>query len=347
MKRYYISDLREGAKIEDVFLLSYQSVGSTRAGQPFLKMKLSDRTGTIDAVKWNATQEEVSTAGTLEFIQARGTVGMYNGEIQLSVDSFRKFTDKIDRSDFLATTARDIGEMWSEFNSILGQIRNPQLARLIAHFFEDERTASAFREAPAATKVHHACIGGLLEHTLNVVKSCDALAGLYPDADKEVLLVAAALHDIGKIDEYDWTVKLQFTDAGHLVGHIVGGAMMVKCAAERIDGFDPLLNLALQHAILSHHGLKEYGSPKQPKSLEAMIVNAADQLDANAAMYHNAITESQREGSLGLFTKRHFFLERPLFKGIPKAGDLPTAPELSFDVDALAAETEYDPFEED
>jgi 3'-5' exoribonuclease len=310
-------------------------------------MKLSDRTGTMDAVKWNATQTELASAGEMDFIVARGTVGQYNGEMQLSVESFRKFTDKIDPADFLATTTRDIDEMFGELRKILKQMKEPQLVRLLAAFFDDERVADRFRQAPAATKVHHACIGGLLEHTLNVVKACAALADLYPEADKDLLLTAAALHDIGKIDEYDWSTALRFTDAGHLVGHIVGGAMMVKDAADRIEGFDPLMNLALQHAILAHHGLKEYGSPKQPKSLEAMIVNAADQLDANAAMYHNAIAESDREGTLGLFTKRHFWLDRPLFKGIPKPGEGVASSEPGFDADALAAETDHDPFAED
>lgn len=346
MKRHFVSELREGAKIEDVFLLSSKSVGNTRAGQPFLKMKLSDRSGTMDAVKWNATPTDLSCVSEMDFILARGTVTQYNGEKQMVVDSFRKHTDKIEAADFLAKTKHDVDAMLKELRQMIGQVKEPGLAQLLDSFFGDGPVVARFREAPAATKLHHACIGGLLEHTLNVVRSCVALADLYPEADRDLVITAAALHDIGKIEEYDWTTALRFTDAGHLVGHVVGGAMMAKQAAERIEAFDPLLNLALQHAILAHHGQKEYGSPKQPKSLEAMIVHAADELDANIGMYHKAIAESEHDGTLGLFTKRHFMLDRPLFKGIPKPCDTATLPESSFDPDAISAETDYDPFAE-
>ena len=344
MKRNYISDLREGAKIEDVFLITSKSLGSTRTGLPFIKMRLTDRTGTIDAVKWNATQTELGAASEMDYISARGTIGEYNGQMQLTVDAFRKHTEKVDPTDFLATTAFDVDEMFAELRAILGEVRNPSLVKLLSSFFDDEKTSRLFREAPAATKVHHACIGGLLEHTLNVLKSSAALAALYPDADRDLVLTAAALHDIGKIEEYDWSVSIRFSDAGHFIGHLVGGAMMAKDAADRIEGFDPLMNLALQHVILAHHGKKEYGSPKQPKSLEAMIVHAADELDADAAMYRNAIAESTRDGDTSLFTKRHFFLDRPLFRGIPRPEE-PSEP--GFDSDLFAAKTEYDPFRDD
>lgn len=347
MKRYFVSELREGAKIEEVFLLSSKSVGNTRAGQPFLKMKLSDRSGTMDGVKWNATPTDLSCVSEMDFILARGTVGMYNGEMQMVVETFRKYTDKIDAADFLAKTHRNVDEMLGQLRELLSQVKEPSLSKLVASFFADDAIVVKIREAPAATKLHHACIGGLLEHTLNVTRSCAALADLYPDADRDLVLTAAALHDIGKIEEYDWTTALRFTDAGHLVGHVVGGAMMVKQAADSIDGFDPLLNLALQHAILAHHGHKEYGSPKQPKSLEAMIVHSADELDANIGIYHKALAESEHEGTLGLFTKRHFMLERPLFRGIPKPCDTPTLPEASFDSEAISADTDYDPFAEE
>jgi len=347
LKRHFVSELREGAKVEDVFLLASKSVGNTRAGQPFLKMKLSDRSGTMDAVKWNATPTDLSCVSEMDFILARGTVGMYNGEMQMVVESFRKHTDKVDAADFLAKTKRDVGAMFAELHQILSDVKEPSLKQLLDSFFRDDSIVSRFREAPAATKLHHACIGGLIEHTLNVVRSCAALAKLYPEADSDLVLTAAALHDIGKIEEYDWTTALRFTDAGHLVGHVVGGAMMVKQAADRIEGFDPVLNLALQHAILAHHGMKEYGSPKQPKSLEAMVVHAADELDANIGMYHKAIAESEHETSLGLFTKRHFMLDRPLFKGVPKPCDTATLPESSFDPDLISADTGYDPFAEE
>jgi len=336
--------MREGARVEDVFVVASKSVLHTKTGQPYVKMQLGDRTGVIDAVKWHATQSELGEVSDLDFIFVRGKVGDYNGQPQLTVESFHRYSEKVDPADFLPTTSRDVDGMANELREILTRVENPHVVRLLASFFDDERVSRLFREAPAATKVHHACIGGLLEHTLGVVRSCAALAELYPDADRDLLLTAAALHDIGKIEEYDWSVAIRFSDAGQFVGHVVGGAMMVKQAADAIEGFDPLLNLALQHAILAHHGKHEFGSPQEPKSLEAMIVHAADQLDADIAMLLGAIAESQRDGSDDLFTKRHHWLDRHLFKGFPKP-DEPT--DTAFDSDSLSAETDYDPFGEE
>ncbi len=341
MKSRYISDLREGDIIEDVFLVSSKAVGNTRTGDPYMKLSLSDKSGSINAVKWGATQSEIESIAEMEYVTARGSVGSYHGQLQLRIDSIQKPSTQIDPSDFLPVSQKSGDEMFEELMSILDEVKNPQLRALLETFFEDEQITTKFKEAPAAIKVHHAYLGGLLEHTLNVVKSCALLAAVYPEVNRDILLTAAALHDIGKMEEYEWKPAFRFTDAGHFVGHVVGGAMMVKEAADRIDGFDEVLNLALQHAILSHHGHKEYGSPKLPKSLEAMIVHTADELDADAAMYRTAVEDAADDNDSSLFTKRHFFLERPLFKGLPT----PNEPEeQSFEPGLFSAETEYDPF---
>ncbi len=350
MKHHFVSELREGARVEDVFLVLYKSVLHTKTGQAYIKMQLADRTGSIDAVKWNATPNELDGLAEKGFVLVRGMVGEYNGQPQLSVESIRRYSEKPDPADFLATTERNIDEMWNELREILSKITNPNLVKLLALFFDDTAIAKQFREAPAASKVHHAYIGGLLEHTLGVVKACAALADLYPDANRDILLTAAVLHDIGKIEEFDWSLAIKYSDAGQFVGHVVGGTMMVKQAASRIEGFDPILNLAIQHAILAHHGKHEYGSPQEPKSIEAMIVHTADELDANIAMLRNAINESNRDGSEDLFTKRHFWLNRHIFKGLPTS-DEPSGPstpsELLFDADSLTVDADYDPFAED
>lgn len=350
VKRHFVSELREGVRVEDVFLVLSKKVLHTRTGRPYIKMQLADRTGSVDAVKWHATPHDIEALTEKGFIVACGTLGNYNDQPQFTVEWFRPCTEKPDLADFVATTSRNVDEMWAEFRQILAQVTNPHLARLLAVFFDDEKTARLFREAPAASKVHHACIGGLLEHTLSVVKTCAALADLYSDADRDLLLAAAALHDIGKIEEFDWSPTITYTDAGQFVGHVVGGAMMVKKAAEQIEDFDPLASLALQHAVLAHHGRHEFGSPQLPKSLEAMIVHAADELDADITMLRAAIAESQRDGSGDLFTKRHYWLDRHLFKGFPKPADLlePSVPtEQVFDADSLSVETDYDPFAEE
>lgn len=346
MKRVYVQDLREGLKIDDVFVVASKSVANARNGSRYLRLKLTDRTGTIDAVKWNVSDTEVVGFGENEPMHVRGTAGTYNGELQLTVDSFQKPTYPVDPADFLRASERDPDEMLADLRLILGSVTNPDLARLLSAFLDDPEFAGKFRQAPAAKSVHHAWVGGLLEHTLNVVRSCAALADLYPQADRDILLTAAALHDIGKIDEYACSVTIGFTDSGHLIGHIVGGAMMVKEAAESIEGFDPLLSLALQHAVLAHHGTKEFGSPKRPKSLEAYLLHVADDLDAKVEMFRRAISESDENGEDGLFTKKHFHLDRPIFKGLgrqPEAGDSSD----EGDLDLFAVDPDWDPFAEE
>lgn len=341
MKSRYISDLREGDTVVDVFLIATRQCANTRTGDPYLRFTLADKTGNITAIKWNASQSEIDLASAADYVEARGRVSDYQGQLQIKLDAINKPSGKVEPGDFLAVTTRDIDQMFAELQDILSNVTNPQLKLLLKAFFEDKRTCDMFKEAPAAVRVHHAYIGGLLEHTLNVVKSSDALAQLYPEVDRDILLTAAALHDIGKIQEYEWSTAFRFTEAGHFIGHVVGGAMMVKAAADRIEGFDSLLSLAVQHAILSHHGHKEFGSPKQPKSIEAMIVHVADELDADIAMYRNALEDSAAENDWSLFTKKHFFLDRPLFKGIPNNNGPAKA---DFESDLFAAETDSDPF---
>ncbi|MEN6358172.1 MAG: HD domain-containing protein [Armatimonadota bacterium] len=351
MKKLYVVNLREGARIEEVFLVVTKSVASTRTGSQFLKMTLADKTGTVDSVKWDATESEIARISEDDYVQVQAAVKSYNDHPQLVIESFQRWGEAIDPSDFLRSSQRDPDKMMTELTAILEQVTNPKLRTLLDGFFSNSEYAVKFRQAPAAKKIHHAYIGGLLEHTLNVVRTCAALSDLYPNTDRELLLTAAALHDIGKIDEYLWSSSIKFSDAGHLVGHVVGGAMMVKEAADKIDGFDPTMSLALQHMILSHHGEKEWGSPKQPKSIEAVMLHTADDLDAKLAIFDEAIHNSDNGG---LFTERHFLLDRPIFKGLPSCTGLledTGQPEEAVlpngdaaDMESFAADVDYDPF---
>ena len=200
-----------------------------------------------------------------------------------------------------------------------------------------ETASSRLNLAQAVNSLGHTTapfIGGLLEHTLNVVRCCDALAGLYPDVDRDMLLTGAALHDIGKTEELLWPGAIMYSDSGNLVGHVVGGTMMVKDAAEKTEEMDPLMSLALQHMILAHHGVAEYGSPKCPMSIEALILHYADDIDARMAMFKAAIEES---GGDRLFTKKHHLLDRRLFRGLK-------ASEEAADLELLADQDASDPF---
>ncbi|MCE5322169.1 HD domain-containing protein [bacterium] len=351
MKKLYVANLQEGARIEEVFLVVSKSVANTRTGSQFLKMTLADKTGTVDSVKWDVSEADVGRISEDDYIHVQASVKSYNDHPQLVIESFQRWGDAIDPADFLRSSPRNPDEMSSELSAILAQVTNPNLRSLLDSFFSDNEYSAKFKQAPAAKKLHHAYIGGLLEHTLNVVRTCAALADLYPNADRELLLTGAALHDIGKVDEYLWSSSIKFSNAGHLVGHVVGGAMMVKAAADAIDSFDPMMSLALQHMIISHHGTKEWGSPKLPKSIEALILHCADYLDAHVAIFEEAI---QSSGSDGLFTERHFLLERPIFKGLHGSAEVfnglgqvgePVLPSgEAVDLENFAVEDDYDPF---
>lgn len=345
MKRFYVTNLREGTKVDDVFLVVSKSVASTRSGSPFLKIRLADKTGEVEAVKWEATESEISRLTEDDYVLVHGNVNSYKDNLQVQLDSFQRNGEPVDPSDFLRCTERDPKQMMSEFLGIISSVSNPHLRQLLDSFFKNSELAKAFCQAPAAKSLHHAYIGGLLEHSLGVVKGCAAIAGVYPDVDKDVLLTAGALHDIGKIEEFVWSSSIKYSEAGNLVGHVVGGAMMVKEAASRIPGFDPLLSLMLQHMILSHHGLKEYGSPKQSECIEAEILHHADDMDAKVSMFSQWIEESDDNGEDGLFTKKHFNLDRPLFKGLRNQKVIrDTIPGEEPNLDLLTVHVDYDPF---
>ena len=334
MKKLFVENLREGARVEEVFLLGSRTIQRTRGGAPFLKMRLVDKTGGVDAIKWDATDAEISHAVEGEYLFVHGNVRVYNGELQVTLDSFHGAPEGVDPADFLPASQRDPDEMMAEFRGLLGLVSDQRLTALLAAFFDDDEFAGRFKGAPAAKTVHHAFIGGLLEHTLGVVRNCAALADLYPEVNRDLLITAAALHDIGKTQELDWTTNIHYSDSGQLVGHLVTGAMMAREAAGKIDGFDELVSLAIQHAILAHHGLREYGSPVEPKSIEALILHYADDLDAKMAIFKAAIEES---GGEGLFTKKHHLLDRRLFRGL-------NASEAAADLDTLGDRDTSDPF---
>lgn len=340
MKKIFVSDMSEGVKVDDVFLVTSKTVASTRNGSQFVRLKLSDKTGEVDAVKWDASESEITRIHEDEYVHIRGIVNIYRENFQLTLETIKKSNEEVDPSDFLRCTPCNIDDMFSELKETLLQIKNPYLVKLINDIFARPNFAKLFCEAPAAKSVHQAYIGGLLEHTLNVVKICVSLACLYPQIDKDLLITAAALHDVGKIDEYTWTGSVKISDEGHLIGHIVSGAMLIRETASEIEGFDPMLSMVLQHMILSHHGLKEYGSPKQPKSMEAEMLHAADDLDAKMAIFSEAIDESETDG---LFTKKHFILDRPIFKGLPIVEN--NKDELN--LEGFAVETDTDPFAEE
>lgn len=341
MKNYYVSGLCDGSRIDDIFLIHNKSLGYTQDGSPFVRMRLGDRTGTIDAIKWDASEAACDAISSDEFIRVRGIVTTYNGRLQIKVDTFRPYNDRIDPTDFLPRSEKDIDEMLAEFKKIIDSVEHPQLKALLDHFFKDQEFLSRFSTAPAAQKIHHAYIGGLLEHTLSAAKLCEFGASHFPGVDRDLLITGAVLHDIGKVEEFCWDKSIRYSDNGHLIGHVVIGAQMVKEAADTIEGFHPLLKSVMVHIILSHHGEKEWGAAKRPKVIEAIILHVLEDLDAKVNTFRQAVGKDAPASESDLWTERNWVFDRPLLKGLPSEIMNPSADAQSIDE---LLEPDYNPF---
>ena len=316
MKNFYVDSLRDGAVVDDVFIVTSKILGRTQDGSPFVRFKLSDCTGTVEAIKWDTSESAFASLAVDDFVYVRGAVGTYRERTQLVLESFRRYDQKVDPRDFLPKSPCDPDEMLASLKNIIASVKDPYLAQILEFFFSDEDFLVKFTTAPTAQKIHHAYIGGLLEHTLGVAQGGDAIAPLYKDLNRDLLITGAILHDIGKIEEFSWNKSIRYSDSGHLIGHIVLGCSMVEKAADKVKDMHPLTRLELMHMILSHHGEKEWGSPKRPKSLQAIVLHYLDDLDAKMSMCLQALSENGR-GDSDIWTEKHWVLERPLFRSQP------------------------------
>ncbi len=278
----YISELREGSRIQDVYLCKYKQAAVTKNGKNYENVILQDKTGQLDAKIWEPTSEGIEEFEILDYIYVSGTVNSFNGSLQASLKQVRKAGEgEYIPADYVPVTKRNTKVMYNELLSYAGSVKNPNLSALLKSFFVDDPAfLKSFAAHSAAKTVHHSFVGGLLEHTLSVTKLCDYLAGEYPAINRDLLITAAMLHDIGKTQELSDFPLNEYTDDGQLLGHISIGAEMVHDHAEKIPGFPKTLETELKHCILAHHGEYEYGSPKKPAIIEAMALNLADNTDA-------------------------------------------------------------------
>lgn len=278
----YIDSLREGIHISDVYLCKNKQIALTKAGKEYGNLILQDKTGTVDAKIWDLGSPGVGDFETLDYVYIDADVTVFMGAIQLNVRRIRRADEgEYLAADYLPVSSRDIGEMYAELTNIIRNMKNPHLRRLAeSYFIDDPAFARAFQFHSAAKSVHHGFVGGLLEHTLSVVKLCDYFASAYPLLNRDLLLTAGMFHDVGKLKELSTFPANDYTDEGQLLGHIIIGTEMVSDRIRTIPGFPPKLAAELKHCILAHHGELEYGSPKKPALLEAMALNFADNADA-------------------------------------------------------------------
>ena len=312
-KQKYIDALREGDRIDDIFLVRSSRLGETRAGKPYLILELTDKSGDIGGPVWDNAERFVETCRAGNFIKVRCQVQSYREKLQLRIEEIVPVAkENVDLSDFVPASDHDIGEMASEIKAIIASLDKGYIRSLIEGILGQEEIWKAFLHAPAAKGIHHAYAGGLLEHCLSMAKLADFLSSHYVGIDRALLLAGALLHDIGKLKELEEDVGLvDYTVAGRLKGHIVIGCELVAREAERIDGFPEELLVQLQHLLLSHHGKLEFGSPVLPMTPEAFLLSYIDDMDSKMNLFEQ-LRKKQKQGETG-FSDYQRSLERYLY----------------------------------
>jgi len=319
-KDIYVKDIRAGDRVSDIFLVMEKNLAISQKGNPYLNLKLRDMTGEVDGRVWDRATEMNNIFQTGDIIRIQSYAVSFRNVVQLSISKITVADDPaINPADYLPSSASNSSEMFESLMNIIGTIDNPHLKALLELIFSDEEIADSFQKAPAAKGFHHAYIGGLLEHTLSVTQLLDLVANHYQKANRDLIITGGILHDIGKIYELSFKGSMNYTDEGRLIGHIVMAVELVDAKIAELEGFPKQLALELRHILLSHHGTLEYGSPKRPKTLEALIVNFIDDLDAKMNAFGEFISNSGDESS---WTPYHRLLERFIYRGqVPDRGD--------------------------
>lgn len=287
----YIETLREGEKLGDIYLCKSRQSALTKSGKAYENVILQDKTGTLDAKIWDPGSPGIGDFDALDYVYVVGDVTSFQGSLQLSIKrATRADEGEYDPSDYLPMSRKNIDEMYQELMKYMKKIKNPFLLKLAESFFvENEAVIRLFKNHSAAKSVHHGFVGGLLEHTLSVVKLCDFYADQYDYLNRDLLITAAMFHDIGKTKELSAFPANDYTDDGQLLGHIVIGVELVGLGIRRIPDFPKRLASELKHCIVAHHGELEYGSPKKPALAEAAALNFADNTDARMETFREIL----------------------------------------------------------
>jgi 3'-5' exoribonuclease len=323
MTHQFIKDVKKGMHIKQYFVVREVEELSTKEGSPYLRLVLGDQSGTITANIWsNMLQDCPGPFHVGGYVGAVGQVKAFRGALELKAQRILT-TEQIieikgelkdfDVSFLHATTAYDPEQMWRELLTLIDEVLTPPLQDLVLQLMH--RHAEAWQTEPAARRIHHAFLGGLLEHTWFVARLADQAARIYPDINRQLVVAGAILHDVGKIRELAQPYAPEYTVAGQLLGHIVLGWEMIRQEAAAINFPDQNLLLQLEHIVISHHGQRDFGSPVLPKTREAMVVYFADDLDAKLKIMEQHL---QADNSAREFTPYHWLLQRELYKILPE-----------------------------
>jgi 3'-5' exoribonuclease len=283
MKDFYIRDCQqhENQTVTSSFVVASKQVKTKKNGEFYLAVTLADRTGQVQANMWDNVSETINAFEQDDFVKVKGMVQKYNGRWQLTMHKLRKLGDtEIDYADYLPKTPKDIDQLWRTLSEFVESFENTWLKRLIRDFMADEAIAKAYKDAPAAKTLHHAYVGGLLDHVVSLFTVCDLAVRNYPQVNRDLLLTGAFLHDIGKIHELAYQRSISYTTKGQLLGHMIIELEMLHEKLAQIPGFPDELKILIEHLIISHHGQYEFGSPKLPMFPEALMLHYLDDLDS-------------------------------------------------------------------
>ncbi len=313
-KTVYVDQIKERERIESIFLVRDKITAMAKNGKPYMTLKLMDRTGEVEGRIWDRVDEFSRQFDKDDFILINAKASVYMGKMQVVIQDLKKIDENlVDLSDFLPVSKRSQADMRQELDQILDSLTDRYIAALLRSFFDDPEFFALYSKAPAAKAMHHVFLGGLLEHSLAVVGLAVDVAARYPQVNRDLLICGALLHDIGKVAELSYRRSFDYTDEGKLLGHIVIGVQMVEDHVRQIDGFPAELSMLIKHLLLSHHGQYDFGSPKRPKFLEAVILNFIDDLDSKINGVQTHIDkEPDREGN---WTSYHRLYDRYFYKG--------------------------------
>jgi 3'-5' exoribonuclease len=331
MKEFYISECarHENKIITSNFVVVTKQIKPKKTGEPYLALTLGDRSGQLEAKMWDNVEEVLNAFEQDDFLKIKGLVNKYKNRFQLTIHKLRKLGEsEIEFSEYLPKTTKNIDELWQTVTGFVASFQNPYLKSLVQAFMSDPEIAAAYRNAPAAKTLHHAYIGGLLDHVVSLFRSCDLVCRNYPLVNRDLLLTGAFLHDIGKIHELAYNRSFSYTTRGQLLGHMVIELEMLQAKLALVPDFPVELKTLLEHLIISHHGEYEFGSPKLPMFPEALLLHYMDDLDSKMEAMR---AQFEREADLeNPWTSYNASLGRPLLNSAkflaPKAPAPPDDP---------------------
>jgi 3'-5' exoribonuclease len=326
MSRRFVDQLSDGENVDEIYLVVDKQLRANRNGNLYIQLDLGDRSGTINARMWNAGEPLYKSFEAGDFLQVKGKVQLFQGSLQLIANTLDKYdSNKVELTDFLPHTKQDVSKLLERLKTTLRKVGNPHLRALAETYFIDDEFMRGFARCPAGVKIHHAYVGGLLEHVVTMLDAAERVLPLYTEVNRDLVLMGVFLHDSGKVRELSYARTFAYSDEGQLLGHLTLGIEMLADKARKVpdltgEPFPAELLLRLKHLILSHHGELQYGSPKVPMTPEAVALHAIDLLDSRITIAVREIVEDRGESA---WTPYNASLGRRLYKGgrSPAAAD--------------------------